>query len=51
LFDPLQIAPEEWLSMSEEEFAGRFSATPLKRSGLERIKRNIEERLNCRAKE
>lgn len=51
LFDPLQIAPEEWLSMSEEEFAGRFSATPLKRSGLERIKRNIEERLNCRTKE
>ena len=42
LFDPMKISREEWLSMSEEEFVGRFFATPLKRSGLERIKRCVK---------
>lgn len=41
LFDPRRITAEQWLTMSEEDFATRFSATPLKRSGLERIKKNI----------
>lgn len=41
LFDPREITPEEWLAMSEEEFSARFGSTPLKRSGLERIKANI----------
>lgn len=41
LFDPRKISPEEWLAMSEEEFSARFGSTPLKRSGLERIKANI----------
>ena len=42
LFDPVAMTPEEWAAMSEEEFAARFGTTPLTRSGLERIKRNIE---------
>ena len=45
LFDPREIAAEEWLSMSEEEFYARFGSTPLKRSGLERIKQNIKKEL------
>lgn len=41
LFDPRFISPEEWTAMSEESFQERFNSTPLKRSGLERIKKNI----------
>lgn len=41
LFDPMAISTQQWLAMDEEEFAERFSSTPLKRSGLERIKRNV----------
>ena len=43
LFDPRDISAEQWLSMSEEEFSARFGTTPLKRSGLERIKENIKK--------
>ena len=42
LFDPRDISAEQWLTMSEEEFSARFGTTPLKRSGLERIKENIK---------
>ena len=42
LFDPREISAEEWLAMSEEEFSVRFGSTPLKRSGLERIKQNVK---------
>ena len=42
LFDPRDISAEQWLTMSEEEFSVRFGTTPLKRSGLERIKKNIK---------
>ena len=41
LFDPRNISAEQWTAMSEEEFSLRFGTTPLKRSGLERIKKNI----------
>ena len=41
LFDPREMSAEEWLEMSEEKFSARFGTTPLKRSGLERIKKNI----------
>lgn len=41
LFDPREIATSEWLEMSEEEFQNRFGFTPMKRAGLERIKKNI----------
>ncbi len=44
VFDPRQLGADEWLGMSEAEFAERFGGTPLKRSGLERIKRNIPRR-------
>jgi epoxyqueuosine reductase len=43
LFDPREISAEQWLSMSDEEFLARFGTTPLKRSGLERIKQNIKK--------
>ena len=41
MFDPREISVSEWESMSEEEFSERFGSTPLKRAGLERIKRNL----------
>ena len=43
LFNPREISAEEWLQMSDEEFSARFGTTPLKRSGLERIKANISK--------
>lgn len=43
LFDPRDISAEQWLAMSEEEFSTRFGVTPFKRSGLERIKKNIKK--------
>lgn len=39
--DPLAFDRERWLHMTEEEFEVRFGSTPLTRSGLERIRRNI----------
>lgn len=41
LFDPCDISREEWLAMSEEEFALRFADTPMSRSSQERIKRYV----------
>ena len=41
MFDPRNISAEQWTAMSEEEFSTQFGTTPLKRSGLERIKKNI----------
>jgi epoxyqueuosine reductase len=41
LFDPREITAEQWMTMTEEYFAEKFGSTPLKRSGLERIKANI----------
>ena len=43
LFDPREISAEEWQAMNEEEFLARFGTTPLKRSRLERIKKNIKK--------
>lgn len=40
LFDPAAIGPAEWAAMSDDDFAGRFGSTPLKRSGLARLQRN-----------
>ncbi len=41
LFDPAAMTPAEWLALDEEEFMRRFAATPLTRSGLQRIRRNV----------
>lgn len=41
LFNPCDLSAEDWLTMSEEHFAERFGTTPLRRSGLQRIKSNI----------
>lgn len=41
LFDPEAMSPEEWASLDERQFEERFGSTPLTRSGLERIRRNI----------
>lgn len=43
LFDPAAMTPDDWLAMSEEQFADRFAATPLTRSGLLRMQRNIDK--------
>lgn len=42
LFDPLAMTPDDWDAMSEEEFRLRMGGTPLTRSGLERIRKNIK---------
>ena len=41
IFDPTAITPEEWLSLSEEEFTAKFGTTPLERAGIERLKENL----------
>ena len=41
LFNPCDITRGEWLDMSDKEFEAQLGTTPLTRSGLERIKRNI----------
>lgn len=43
LFDPRTLNQAEWLTMSEKQFSDTFGSTPLKRSGLERIKGNIKK--------
>lgn len=43
LFDPRTMSDNEWLTMTEEGFLDRFGSTPLKRSGVERIKKNIKK--------
>lgn len=41
IFNPCEITRGEWLTMSEEIFLDRFGTTPMRRSGLQRIKDNI----------
>lgn len=41
IFDPLAATPEQWLAMTDEQFADRMGETPLTRSGLTRIRSNI----------
>lgn len=50
-FDPRTISPEQWLAMDEEEFEQRFGSTPLKRSGLARLQRNVERNMASAADE
>ena len=40
-FDPREITSDNWLQMSDEEFNKKFAATPLSRSGLDVLKRNL----------
>lgn len=42
LFDPRTLTREFWLSISEREFDERFGATPMKRAGIARLRRNLE---------
>ena len=42
IFNPMEMSAEEWLSLSDEEFASRFGSTPMQRAGLERLKENLE---------
>lgn len=44
-FAPQQMSAEQWLAMSEEEFAQKMADTPLARSGLERIKENVRRNI------
>lgn len=39
--DPLPFDRERWLTLTEEEFDALFGQTPLTRSGLERLRRNL----------
>ncbi len=41
-FDPLALTPERWTAMTEAEFEALCGSTPLTRSGLDRIRRNIK---------
>lgn len=41
--DPMALDVDAWTSMSGAEFTARFGDTPLTRSGLERIKRNLAD--------
>ena len=41
LFDPTTMQPSDWEALSLEEFEQKMGETPLTRSGLERIKRNL----------
>lgn len=45
VFNPLEMGADEWLAMNEAEFAQKMSATPLSRSGLERIQANVRRNL------
>lgn len=42
-FDPATLSAEDWSTMTDELFSATFGNTPLLRSGLPRIKRNIEK--------
>lgn len=41
LFDPVAMGPAEWLAMDEAAFDARLGGTPLARSGLQRLQRNL----------
>ncbi len=41
-FSPLEMCAEDWSSLSEMEFADKFSATPLARAGMRRILENVD---------
>lgn len=43
VFDPLKFDRATWRAMSDEEFEALAGATPLTRSGLERLKSNIDK--------
>lgn len=43
LFSPENMTPQEWLALCDEEFDRRFASTPMVRSGLARIKENLEK--------
>lgn len=40
------VQDEDWLGMSENEFAARFSETPLARAGLKRLQENVRRNLS-----
>lgn len=42
IFDPVAMAAEDWQKIGEAEFETRFASTPLSRSSLARIVRNIK---------
>ena len=43
--NPADITAEQWLALGEEYFSELFCSTPLKRSGLERIKQNVRRNI------
>ena len=47
VFDPLAMNADEWLAMDDAEFERRCGRTPLTRSGLVRIRRNVLRNREC----
>lgn len=45
-FDPRRMEAGEWLAMEPADFEARMGATPLTRSGLERIRQNVVRNLS-----
>lgn len=41
VFDPTAMDAAAWLSLTDDEFAGRFAPTPMSRSGLPRLRENV----------
>lgn len=41
VFDPAAMTADDWLPMTDAEFAERFAATPMSRSGLSRLRENV----------
>ncbi len=41
VFDPVAMSADDWSSMTDAEFAERFAATPMSRSGLRRLRENV----------
>lgn len=44
IFNPAEISEDMWTSMTGAEFESRFGTTPLMRSGLDSIKKNLSEK-------
>lgn len=44
VIDPRQVSREQWLSMTDGEFDARLGRTPLSRSGLKRMVRNLDRK-------
>ncbi len=47
IFNPIELTPQDWLSINDSDFSEKFGTTPLLRAGISRIKSNIRETENA----